>query len=114
MRYGELTDMLEPFQSAYRQSYSTETALLWVKTDILDAIDRKEVTCLVMLDLSTAFDTISHKLLINCLKYHFGITDTILQWISSYLRNRTQRVMVYDKLGEVAESTESQWNKAAH
>ena len=81
---------MEPFQSAYRQGYTTETALLWVKTDILDAIDRKEVTCLVMLDLSTAFDTISHKLLINCLKYHFGITDTILQWISSYLTNRSQ------------------------
>ena len=67
MRYAELTEMMEPFQSAYRQGYSTETALLQVKTDILDAIDRKEVTCLMMLDLSTAFDTISHKLLINCL-----------------------------------------------
>ena len=83
MRYAELMDMMEPFQSAYRQGFSTEIALLWVKTDILDAIDRKEVTCLVMLDLSTAFDTISHKLLINHLRYCFGITDTILQWISS-------------------------------
>ena len=89
-QYAELSDMMEPFQSAYRQGYSTETALQWVKTDILDAIDRKEVTCLVMLDLSAAFDTISHKLLINCLKYGFGITDTILQWISSYLTNRSQ------------------------
>ena len=78
MRYAELMEMMEPFQSAYRQGYSTETALLQVKTDILDAIDRKEVTCLVMLDLSAAFDTINHKLLINCLKYCFGITDTIL------------------------------------
>ena len=90
MKYAELMDMMEPFQSAYRQGYSTETALLWVKTDILDVIDRKEVTCLVMLDLSAPFDTISHKLLLNCLKYHFGITDTILQWISSYLTNRSQ------------------------
>ena len=65
MRYAELMDMFEPFQSAYRQGYSTETALLQFKTDILDAIDRKEVMCLVMLDLSTAFDTISHILLIN-------------------------------------------------
>ena len=79
MRYAELMDMMEPFQSDYRQGFSTETALLQVKTDILDVIDRKEVTCLVMLGLSTAYDTISHKLLINCLKYCFGITDTILQ-----------------------------------
>ena len=43
MRYAELTDMMEPFQSAYRQGYSTETALLQVKTDILDAIDRKRL-----------------------------------------------------------------------
>ena len=98
-------NMMEPFQSAYRQGYLTEMALLRVKTDILDAIDRKEVTCLVMLDLSTTFDTISHKLLINHLKYHFGITDTILQWISSYLNNRSQRVMVCSELGEMAESS---------
>ena len=90
MRNVELTDMLEPYQSAYRQGFSTETALQQVKTDILDAIDRKEVTCLVKLDLTAAFDTISHKLLINCLKYHFGITNTILKWISSYLTNRSQ------------------------
>ena len=89
-RYAELTDMMEPFQSAYRQGFSTETALLWVKTDILDAIDKKEVTRLVMLDLSAAFDTVNHKLLINCLMYCFGITGTILQWISSYLTNRSQ------------------------
>ena len=86
MRYAELTGI----QSAYRQNFSTETALLQVKTDILDAMDRKEVTCLVMLDLSAAFDTISHKLLLNHLKYHFGIIDTVLQWISSYLTNRSQ------------------------
>ena len=90
MRYAEVTDMLEPFQSAYRQGFSTETAQLWVKTDILDVIDRKEVTWLVMLELSAAFDTISDKLSINHLKYHFGITDTIVQWISSYFTNRSQ------------------------
>ena len=45
MKYAELMDMMEPFQSAYSQGYSTETALLWVKTYILDAIDRKEVAC---------------------------------------------------------------------
>ena len=38
--------MMEPFQSAYKQDFSTETALLWVKTDILNAIDRKEVMML--------------------------------------------------------------------
>ena len=103
MRYAELTGMVEPYQSAYRQNFSTETALLWVKTDILDTMDRKEVTCLVMLDLSAAFDTINHKLLLNHLKYWLGIMDTVLQWISSYLTNRSQWVIVCDELGNVAE-----------
>ena len=101
MRYTELTGMIEPYQSAYRQNFSTETALLQVKIDILGAMDKKEVTCLVMLDLSAAFDTVRHKLLLNHLKYHFDITDTVLQWISSYLTNRSQQVIVCDDLGNV-------------
>ena len=44
-------------------------------------------------------------LLINRLKYRFGITDTILQWISRYVTNRSQQVMVCDDLGKVAESS---------
>ena len=92
--------MLEPYQSAYRQNFSTKTALLHIKTDILDTMDRKEVTCLVMLDLSAAFDTISHTLLPSHLKCCFSIMDTVLQWMSSYLTNR---VIVCDELGNVAE-----------
>ena len=61
-----------------------------MKTDIHNAMDRKEVTCLVMLDLIAALDTISHKLLLIYLKYHFSIIDTVLQWISNYLTNRSQ------------------------
>ena len=87
MRHAELMGMMEPYQSAYRQNLSTETAFLQVKTDILDTMDKKEVACLVMQDLSAAFDTIGHKLLLNCLKYCFRIMDTVLQWISTYLTN---------------------------
>ena len=56
---------LEDYQSAYRQGHLTETALLKVKDDILAAIDNQEVMCLVLLDLSAAFDTILHSLLLN-------------------------------------------------
>ena len=79
MRYAELTGIMEPYQSACRQNFSTETAFLEVRTDILHAMDKKEVTCLVMLDLSAVFDTISHKLLLNHLKYCFGIIDIVIQ-----------------------------------
>ena len=69
MRYTESTGNLELYQSAYHENHSMETALLKVKCDILDAINKKEVLCLVLLDLTTAFDTISHAKLLNHLKY---------------------------------------------
>ena len=46
-----------------------ETALLKVKRDLLEAMDNKKVTYLVLLDLSVAFDMVSHDLLLNWLKY---------------------------------------------
>ena len=81
MKTGKLKDL----QSAYASGHSTETALLKVKTDILDAMDKQRVTCLVLLDLSAAFNTVLHKLLLNWLKYCFGITGSALSWIKSYL-----------------------------
>ena len=56
---------MKPHQSAYREHSSTETALLKIKADILEAVEKKEVMCLVMLDLSSAFDTISPELLLK-------------------------------------------------
>ena len=75
-----------------------ETALLKVKCD------KKEVLCIVLLDLSTAFDTISHAKLLNRLKYRFRITDTVLNWIESYLTNCTQCVVIMDKNGSLIRS----------
>ena len=66
------SDKIENLQSAYKQGHSTERAMLKVKTDILDAIDQRKVVCLVLLDLSVAFDTVNHNHLLNCLKYRFG------------------------------------------
>ena len=74
---------MEPYQSAYRPQHSTETALLKVKTDILKAMDNREICCLLLLDLSAAFDAISHELLLNRLKYRFDFEDKILTWIKT-------------------------------
>ena len=78
---------VEELQSACREHHSTKTAILKVKSDLLTGIYNKEVTCLVLLDLSAAFDKVNHKLLLNRLKYRFGINGTIFQWIKSYLTN---------------------------
>ena len=85
--------LMPAHQSAYRQHHSTETALLRITTDILNASDRGLVSTLVLLDLSAAFDTIDHQLLLERLCSTFGIHDTALSWFRSYLHNRFQTVI---------------------
>ena len=84
-------------QSSYRQGHSTETALLKVQNDILMNMDRQEVTLLVLLDLSAAFDTIEHDILLEILEEEFGVIGNAKSWISSFLSSRTQRVIIEHK-----------------
>ena len=65
-----------------------------VQCDILNAVDRQEVVFLVMPDLSAAFDTIDHDILLYRLKNTFGISGKVLQWIQSYLESREYRVHI--------------------
>ena len=84
----------DKMQSAYRSGHSTETALLRIKNDIDVALDRKSMVIRVMLDLSSAFDTIEHEVLLTRLEHTFGITDKALAWLRSYLSERHQNVVV--------------------
>ena len=88
--------LFDPFQSAYKKFHSTETALLKVQNDILIDIDNKNVAIIVLLDLSAAFDTIDHKILLKRLRENYGIEDNALKWFKSYLRDRSQTVIVDD------------------
>ena len=81
--------------SAYRQHHSAETALLKVHNDILLNMDKQKVTLLVLLDLSAAFDTINHVTMKSILENDFGIRDTALQWIISFLTDRNQHVVIH-------------------
>ena len=81
-------------QSAYTKTCSTETTLLKVTSDILSDMDDNKVTLLVMLDLSAAFDTIDHSILLETLKKRVGISGKALDWFLSYLSNRFQRVQI--------------------
>ena len=89
-------DLHEPLQSAYRKHHSTETALIKIQSDILHALDSGRVAALVLLDLSAAFDTIDHSILIERLQKSFGISGDALTWVVSYLRRRNQQVLVGD------------------
>jgi hypothetical protein len=91
MHTNQLTEV---FQSAYKELHSTETALLRVHNDILRAIDGKEAVFLVLLDLSAAFDTLDHSHLSFFLRDLLGVDDVALQWFTSYLTNRSQRVTI--------------------
>ncbi len=90
--------LLDPLQSAYKAGHSTETALLKVQNDILIDIDDKKVSLLVMLDLSAAFDTIDHEVLLNRLMLHYGIRGSVLQWFRSYITDRSQSVIIDGEL----------------
>ena len=86
--------MAEQYQLAYKAAHSMEIALLKVKMDILAAIDRKGAMCLILLDLSTAFNTVNYEMLLNHLKFRFGITDTVFKWLESYSTGRHQSVII--------------------
>ncbi|KAK7103227.1 hypothetical protein V1264_018173 [Littorina saxatilis] len=95
-------DLFARFQSAYRAHHSTETALLRVLNDLLVASDDSKVSILTLLDLSAAFDTIDHGILLTRLRHVFGIDNVALSFLQSYLSDRRQTVLIQ---GFVSEST---------
>ena len=88
--------MHEPCQSAYRKGHGTETALLKITNDILCAMDDDKCTLVVMLDLSAAFDTVSHAVLLKRMKDMYGVKSNALQWLQSYFSGRSQAVKIED------------------
>ena len=100
MSHLHLHNLLSEFQSAYRPHHSTETALVRVVNDLLSAIDNGKVSILTLLDLSAAFDTIDHDILLHRLQHVFGIQGTALSRFKSYLTDRKQIVSVNGRLSK--------------
>ena len=73
-----LNDQGEVFQSAYKKLHSTETTFFRVQNDILRAIDSRRSVLFVLLDLSAAFDTVDHSILLQRLSHRFGIKSKAL------------------------------------
>ena len=92
--------LFEVKQSAYRNYHSTETALLHVLEGLLAGADEGLVSVLALLDLSAAFDTIDHEILLCRLERTFGVGGTVLEWFRSYLEDRQQSIIINGALSE--------------
>ena len=94
--------LMTAFQSAYRKHHSTESALLNIQIYILLNMAKGSVTALTLLDLSTAFDTIDHTILLDRLNVYYGFSELALGWFKSYLSGRTHSVKVGSTLSHPA------------
>ena len=89
--YLQTHKLLNPAQSGFRPNYSTQDVLLRSVDDWKKALDRGEVVGSLFIDLSKAFDSIDHPLLLSKLEA-YGVQDIELQWFTDYLEGRRQKV----------------------
>src|SRR5688572_26083121 len=90
-RSGNINDyltsnsLLNPHQSGFTKRHSTETLLASLYNKLVSAVSHQQVSCLCLLDISAAFDTIDYSLLLHRLSSWFGLSGTALLWFQSYL-----------------------------
>ena len=94
VQHSELHKLLPHRQSAYRSSHSTETAVSAVHNDLVQTMGSGNIGALVLLDLSAAFDTVDHSIMLKVLRDRFCVEGRALEWFESYLRDRTQTYQV--------------------
>ena len=86
-------------QSGNRKFHSTETALLYFTDELLKNMDDKKISVIVLLDMSKAFDSIRHDLLLSKLR-KMGLSEGARAWFESYLTQRNQVVKIENTLSK--------------
>ena len=99
--YLNKNKLFSEFQSSYRKLHSCETALIKIADDILQFLDKGKCVFVLFLDLSAAFDTLDHNILLTILQTKFGITGQVLKWFKSYLFSRQYRVEIGKSLSDI-------------
>ena len=94
MQHLEANQLNEPLQSVYEPFHICETTLVRVHNDILVAIDKRHCVMLLLLDLSAVFDTVDHDILLTRLHSKYSISGIALEWLRSYLTNRSQFALI--------------------
>jgi len=87
-------DLLSPHQFGFRARFNTESAFICLISELSNGIYLKNIVAAVFLDLTKAFDTLNHEILMFKLKNNFGFCDRVLEWYGSYLRDRFQFVQI--------------------
>ena len=89
--YFTSNNLLYKGQYGFREDHSTEMANIELVDRIITALDDKKLPISIFMDLSKAFDTLNHEILLCKLQY-YGISGVALDWFNNYLTNRTQYV----------------------
>ena len=93
MEFLNCFNLLHTTQSGFRPGHSCETALVGMIDRWLRAINEDSMVGVVMVDFKKAFDLVDHNLLLKKLK-HYRLSDETLNWFSSYLLGRKQKVSI--------------------
>ena len=93
INYLNANSLFNTRQSTYRKFHCPETLILSIFDDFLNKVDNNSNIQLILLDLSAAFDTIDHSILIKRLEY-IGIVGIPLAWVKSYLSERTFSIKI--------------------
>ena len=93
LKFLDSNEVLNDMQYGFRPGRSCEHALLKAQQTLLDSLSKRQVSLLLFIDFSKAFDMVEHSILLKKLE-HYGIRGTALQWMRSYLENRMQFVSI--------------------
>ena len=93
VEYMDINKLFHPNHHGFRKHHNTTTALLQMYDSWIEGVENSELVGVCMLDMSAAFDVVSHQILLDKMKL-YGFKEGAINWIKSYLNNRKQCVYI--------------------